>query len=106
MEMVARVKKILTLTMFFFLTTAFIVQAQCVDFEGLTVGTNYNVGNSLVESGVTVTGQPFVWSNGTSTNNGYAEVGNNLCAGGSGLELIVNNINLAVFPAIINYPLR
>lgn len=95
MEMAARVKKILTLTMFFFLTTAFIVQAQCVDFEGLTVGTNYNVGNSLVESGVTVTGQPFVWSNGTSTSNGYAQVGNNLCAGGSGLELIVNNINLA-----------
>lgn len=67
----------------------------CVDFEDLTLGTTYHVGDSFVDSGVVITAQPFVWSNGTPTSNGYAQVWNAGLAGGSGLEMQLNNINLA-----------
>jgi hypothetical protein len=67
----------------------------CVGFEGLTLGTTYHVGDSFVDAGVLITAQPFVWSSGTPTSNGYAQVGNAGLAGGSGLEMQVNNINLA-----------
>lgn len=66
----------------------------CVGFESLTLGTTYHVGDSFVDSGVVITAQPFVWSNGTPTSNGYAQVGNAGLAGGAGLEMQVNNINL------------
>ncbi|MHC4063795.1 MAG: PEP-CTERM sorting domain-containing protein [Planctomycetota bacterium] len=70
------------------------LSAQTVDFEDLTLGTVYNVGDSFVDSGVTITGQTFFWSSGTPTDNGFTEVENGGLAGGSGLELQVNNINL------------
>ena len=66
----------------------------CVDFEDLTLAATYYVGDSFVDSGVVVAGRPFFWSNGTATPDGYARVGNAGLAGGSGLEMQVNNINL------------
>lgn len=77
------------------LSTPCISAPPCVDFEDLTLGTTYHVGDSFVDSGVVITAQPFVWSNGTPTSSGYAQVGNAGLAGGSGLEMQVNNINLA-----------
>jgi hypothetical protein len=66
----------------------------CVGFESLTLGATYHVGDSFVDSGAVITAHPFVWSNGTPTSDGYAQVGNAGLAGGAGLEMQVNNINL------------
>jgi hypothetical protein len=76
-------------------STPCISAPPCVDFEDLTPGATYHVGDSFVDSGVVITAQPFVWSSGTPFSGGYAQVGNAGLAGGSGLEMQVNNINLA-----------
>lgn len=76
-------------------TTPCATTPPCVGFESLTLGATYHVGDSFVDSGVVVTAQPFVWSNGTPFSGGYAQVGNAGLAGGFGLEMQVNNINLA-----------
>ena len=39
-------------------------------------------------------GATFVWTNGISTNTGYARIQNKGAAGGSAHEVVVNNINL------------
>jgi len=69
--------------------------ATTVDFEDLTLGDVYHVGDTFVSSGVPITGQTFFWSAGGPTDNGYTEVENGGSAGGSGNELEINNINLA-----------
>jgi hypothetical protein len=69
-------------------------ETDCVDFEDLTASTTYNVGDTFVDSGVTIQVDPFVWSNGTVYSGGFAQVGSTGLAGGSGLELQVNNVNL------------
>ena len=66
----------------------------CVDFEDLTLGASYGVGDTFVDSGAVVTGRAFVWSDGTTFSGGFTQVGNGGLAGGSGYELAVNNINL------------
>jgi hypothetical protein len=69
--------------------------AACVDFESLTLGARYGVGSLFSDSGATILGKAFEWSNGTLTTGGFTQVQNNGMAGGSGNELAVNNINLA-----------
>ena len=68
----------------------------CVDFEDLALGASYGVGDTFVDSGTVVTGHPFVWSDGTPYSGGFAQFDNGGLAGGSDLELAVNNINLDV----------
>ena len=73
--------------------------AACVNFETLTLGANYNVGDSFTDAGTTVHFNPFTWSNGNSTSKGFGSVGNRALAGGAGLEMAVNNINMDfIFP--------
>jgi len=69
-----------------------------VGFEELAAGLRINVNDTVVDSGVTLTGRPFAWSNGQETSNGYARVQTNGRAGGSGQELWCNNINLRFDP--------
>ncbi|MBC8249799.1 MAG: hypothetical protein H8E90_08990, partial [Anaerolineales bacterium] len=71
-----------------------LLQVACVDFEDLTLGTVYNVGDTFVTSGITVTATAFQWSGGTWTSDGFAEVENTGLAGGTGQEMEVNNITL------------
>ena len=68
---------------------------ECVDFEDPPLDATFNVGDSFVDSGVTVTGQTFFWSNGEATDGGFARIEEGGRAGGSGQEVQVNNINLA-----------
>lgn len=71
----------------------------CVDFDALAEGETYQVGDSFVASGVTITGRPFIFSNGTPTENGFARIESGGQAGGTGQDVQVNNINLAfAFP--------
>lgn len=72
--------------------------AQLVDFEDLALGTTYIVGDSIATGGIKITTDPFQWSGGGWTSDGYARVGNSGMAGGIGLEMVVNNINLVFHP--------
>jgi hypothetical protein len=73
----------------------FCPQGECVDFEDLVLTTQYNVGDTFSDSGADVEVKEFFFSDGTPTSSGFAQVGNAGLAGGSGLELQVNNVNLA-----------
>jgi hypothetical protein len=70
-------------------------ETDCVDFEDLPLGAVHHVGDLLVDSGVPVSVEPFVWSDGTVFYGGQAVVGNAGLAGGWGLEINTNNVNLA-----------
>ncbi|MDH5373483.1 MAG: hypothetical protein OEX97_11120, partial [Acidimicrobiia bacterium] len=75
----------------------------CIDFESLALNTNYNVGSSFVDSGATMTVEPFQWSNSNWTNTGHARVTNTGMAGGSGQDLNTNNVNVDIdFPVTPN----
>jgi hypothetical protein len=75
---------------------------DCVGFEGLPLGQTYQVGDTFTNSGVTVTVQQFMLRKGNPAT-GHAEVENGGAAGGSGLELEVNNVNLDFnFGAVIS----
>lgn len=63
-------------------------------FEDLPLGTRYTVGDTVPLTGVTAIAQPFTWSNGQTTENGFAQVDAGGRAGGTGQELELNNINL------------
>ena len=65
-----------------------------VDFEDLTVGTTYHVGDVFVSGGVTIEARPFQWDSGTWYSGGYAEVDSLGLSGGIGNDMWVNNINL------------
>ena len=78
--------------------------ASCVEFEDLTLGHIYNVGDTfMVRDGF---GNPaydvkaidFVWASGTATSAGKAEVENGGLAGHLGHEVEVNNISLEFTP--------
>ena len=66
----------------------------CVDFDRLTPGTIYTVGNIFLAEGITVTAQPFQWAGGVWTSGGFSRVETFQLAGGSKWDLQVNNINL------------
>ena len=69
--------------------------AVVVEFEDLTLGTTYNVGDSFTTSGVVVTAEQFQQSGGTWYAGGYADIQSGANAGGSGYEIHTNNINLS-----------
>ena len=66
----------------------------CVDFEDLTSGTVYSVTDTFTDSGATMTVKDFQWSGGTWTSDGTATVCNVQDAGGSGLDVNCNNVNI------------
>ncbi|OEU73404.1 MAG: hypothetical protein BA869_02215, partial [Desulfuromonadales bacterium C00003107] len=68
--------------------------SECVDFEDLSIGAMYYVGDAFTDSGAKITVQPFQWGDGQWTQGGFAEVGNAGDAGGAGNEVLVNNVNL------------
>jgi hypothetical protein len=72
-------------------------EAVVVEFEDLTHGTMYNVGDSFTTSGVVVTAEQFFLLPSGSTTSGYAQIqtGGVGGAGGSGYEVFTNNINLS-----------
>jgi len=70
------------------------VPAYVITFDNLPVDAEYNVGDSFVSDGVTITGEEYFWPGGTSTLDGFARVENGLKANGSGKEIRFNNINL------------
>lgn len=78
-------------------------ETDCVDFEDLTPGSTYVVDDAFVDSGILVNVTPFVWSNGTVFTGGVATVDNAGRAGGSGLDINTNNVNLAFQ---FKYPLK
>nr|QNO54133.1 hypothetical protein KOBOILMI_00001 [Methanosarcinales archaeon ANME-1 ERB7] len=65
-----------------------------IDFEDLTLGTEYKVGDTFTTSDIPVAVEPFQQSGGGWTSTGYAMVMNGGQAGGSGNEMNVNNVNL------------
>jgi len=75
-------------------TVTVTVIIECIDFESLTIGNVYNVGDTFTDSGVTITILPFQWGSGSWTSGGFAQVVDNGCAGVSGKEINVNNVNL------------
>lgn len=70
--------------------------AANLDLEDLTVGTQYNVGDTLTTGGVLVTAEDFTFAGGVTFNLGFAEVQDNIASlsGGTDNELEVNNILL------------
>ncbi len=66
----------------------------CVAWTGQTTGTRHSIPGPIVDNNVTVILDKFYWSNGDSTTGGFAEVQNSQLAGGSGLDVFCNNINL------------
>ena len=73
----------------------------CINFEDPALGSTYNVGDTFMDSGATMTVQPFQWSNGNWHAGGQASIGNAGQAGASGQEVAVNNVNLGfAFPAL------
>ena len=73
-----------------------IAMATTIDFEDLTFGTVYNVGDTFTSAGVQITGEEFFYLPSGSTTGGSATVGNSGIAGGAGLELgWISNINLS-----------
>jgi hypothetical protein len=74
--------------------TATVTVIECIDFESLTIGKVYIVGDTFTDSGVTITVLPFQWGNSLWTSGGFAKVVHDGCAGVSGKEINVNNVNL------------
>jgi hypothetical protein len=70
-------------------------EAVVVDFEDLSLGGTYNVGDTFTTSGVVVTAEQFQWSGGTWHAGGSAAVENGGAAGAGGYEVHTNNINLS-----------
>jgi hypothetical protein len=66
----------------------------CIDFENLTAGTTYNVGDLFSSDGAIIEVRDFTWGNGTATPSGHSLVDNSGMAGGSGNEVNANNVNL------------
>jgi len=66
----------------------------CVDFEDLTPDTVYIVTDTFTDSGATITVKQFQWSDGTWTSDGTAMVDDEQQAGGTGLDINCNNVNL------------
>lgn len=65
-----------------------------IDFGTLTNGTMYSVGDSITIGDATVKVLPFQWTGGTVTNGGTLMVDDMLKAGGSGLDVNLNNVCL------------
>ena len=66
----------------------------CVAWTDQTTSDRHYVPGTIVDNGVSIFTEKFYWSNGDSTTGGFAEVQNQQVAGGSGLDVFCNNINL------------
>jgi len=76
---------------------------QCVDFEDPALGSTYVVSSVLTDSDQSMTLTAFQWPAGTWYSGGFAEIVTpDWCnAGGSGQELLLNNINVQfAFPTL------
>ncbi len=82
---------------------AVVLTGCCLKFNDLAPGTQVPVGAVFTTDRKTVRVEPFQWSNGTWTNNGYARVDGSQLAGGTAPELRTNNANLNFQ---LNYPLQ
>ncbi|MGD8603865.1 MAG: hypothetical protein PVF49_04745, partial [Anaerolineales bacterium] len=69
---------------------------QCAEFESLVLGTRYLIGDTFSDGFVVFTPKEFTQNDGSVTNTGFAEIGNQGSAGGSGQELIINNANISM----------
>lgn len=67
---------------------------DCVDFEDLSPGTIYAVTDTFTDSGATMEVKQFQWGDLTWTSDGTATVTNVQDAGGSGLDINCNNVNI------------
>lgn len=67
----------------------------CVRFESLVASAVYNVGDSFVEDGARMTVRPFT-DNFGNVINGTATVSTGNFAGGAGLDMTLNNVQLGV----------
>jgi hypothetical protein len=67
----------------------------CLSFSDLTVGDEFNVGDSIVTDSVGVSVEPFLYLDGSSTATGDARVDDRGYAGGSGLDVNAGNVNLS-----------
>lgn len=68
---------------------------DCIDFEDLTVGSQYQVPTLFTSSGATIQVLPFQWANMNWTNGSGASVGGNgLAEGREAKEMLPNNVNL------------
>ncbi len=63
-------------------------------FEDLAAGTTYVVGDVFSSGGVDMKVEPFQWSNNIWTSNGQALVDTSQMAGGTGNDLMLNNVNV------------
>lgn len=68
---------------------------NCVEFEDSMPGTTFQVGDSFVDSGITITVKPFQWGDGTWTSNGSGVIDPNNRAQGSGNAGRPNNCTFA-----------
>ncbi|MFO7881905.1 MAG: hypothetical protein R6U52_05165 [Kosmotogaceae bacterium] len=76
---------------------------KCLDFENLSLGFKYNVGDSFTESFTQVNVKEFYWFNGTPYSGGFAEVSSFGDAGHTGKEVWTNNVNLDFdFPSVLS----
>lgn len=76
---------------------------DCVDFEDPALGSTYAVGTALVDSGQSMTFAAFQLVTGGYATGGYGQIAvPGWCeAGGSGQELVLNNINVQFdFPSL------
>ncbi|MBN2396103.1 MAG: hypothetical protein JXC36_06545 [Candidatus Atribacteria bacterium] len=67
---------------------------SCVDFESLTLGKEFHVGDMFNDAGTMIYVLPFQWESSTWTSAGYAKVYDGSHAGVSGKEMNLNNVNL------------
>jgi hypothetical protein len=63
-----------------------------IDFEDLTLGQVYHVGDNFTTSGITINIEKF-WRDGDWVTSGIVWVDGRNCAGGSGNELFTGNTN-------------
>ncbi len=70
------------------------IPVTCIEFEDLKPGTAHKTGETFTASGIYITVGPFVWGNGIPTNSGFGYVTEGKSAGGSGMEMEVNNVTM------------
>ena len=68
---------------------------SCINFEDATVRSQYRVGQTFVSGETLVSVGPFFFTEGQSTDQGFAQIDQNTQAGGSGKDVLVNNVNLS-----------
>lgn len=73
----------------------FLLSLGCIDFEQQTSGTVFHVGNTFIDSGVTIEIQAFQWHSGQWTNTGRARIDNRQLAGHLNQDIAAGNTNLS-----------